>query len=76
MIRKHLTKLFDSADQFIEDSNWTTISVLKICLISLGFLLGVSTKKHKKLKGFFAFVLFAATCAPLVQKFAHIYKES
>ena len=36
-----MKKLLNIADRYLEESDWKTISLLKICLFSMGVLFGL-----------------------------------
>ena len=41
--------LFASADEYLQNSDWKDIAVLKLCLLSLGLLAGMQLpEKHRK----------------------------
>ena len=72
-----MSKLFDAADRYLEESDWKTIAVLKICLIALGIMLGIRVKKeHKKPVFIVTLIIFFATVIPLVKKFIKVWKEA
>ena len=72
-----MSKLFDAADRYLEESDWKTIAVLKICLIALGIMLGTRVKKeHKKPVFIVTLIIFFATVIPLVKKFIKVWKEA
>ncbi len=65
--------LFASADEYLQNSDWKDIAVLKLCLLSLGLLAGMQLpEKHRKTARVAAVVLFVATYIPLMAKFLSI----
>ena len=65
--------LFASADEYLQNSDWKDIAVLKLCLLSLGLLAGMQLpEKHRKTARVAAVVLFVATYIPLMTKFLRI----
>lgn len=36
-----MNRLLDIADQYIRESDWKTIAVLKFCLLSIGMIVGM-----------------------------------
>lgn len=65
--------LFASADEYLQNSDWKDIAVLKLCLLSLGLLAGMQLpEEHRKTARVAAVVLFAATYIPLMAKFLSI----
>ncbi len=68
--------LFEIADEYIHTSDWKTISVLKFCLLSLGFLFGLQIREDgKKQARIIAFSIFAVTYIPLIAKLFRITKK-
>lgn len=65
-----MKKLFAVADEYVRVSDWKVLSLLKICLLSLGMLFGMQiAPKHKKPVFWSCVVLFAVTYVPLMAKF-------
>ena len=65
--------LFASADEYLQNSDWKDIAVLKLCLLSLGLLAGMQLpEKHRKTARVAAGVIFVATYIPLMTKFLRI----
>lgn len=64
-----MKKLLNIADRYLEKSDWRTISILKICLFSMGVLVGMDVcEKGKKPARIAAGSIFLATYIPLVAK--------
>ncbi len=71
-----MKKLFDTANRYIETSDWKIIAVLKFCLIALGLMIGLQIKpQHKKPIFFTALGIFLATYIPLMIKFYKVFAE-
>lgn len=69
-----MKKLFDTANRYIQTSDWKIIAVLKFCLISLGLMLGMLIKPaHKKLVFIGALGVFIVTYIPLMIKFYRVF---
>lgn len=65
--------LFASADEYLQNSDWKDIAVLKLCLLSLGLLAGMQLpEKHRKTARVAAVVIFVATYIPLMTEFLRI----
>ena len=65
--------LFARADEYLQNSDWKDIAVLKLCLLSLGLLAGMQLpEKHRKTARVAAVVIFVATYIPLMTKFLRI----
>lgn len=63
-------KLFQVADRYCKESNWKTLALLKICLFSIGVMVGMLIPKEKKKAVFgISAVAFLATYLPLMGKF-------
>ncbi|MDD2215487.1 MAG: permease of phosphate ABC transporter [Eubacteriales bacterium] len=60
----------EKTQRYIRHMNIVDFALLKICLASMGTILGISMpKKHKKKVAIGAGVIFALTYAPLMAKF-------
>ena len=65
-----MKELFAYAQKYKEEINLLDLSLFKVCLVSIGVLIGLSVPKSKKKKVAAASsVLFAFTYAPLMTKF-------
>ncbi len=68
-----MNRIFASADEFLRQSGWKDIAVLKFCLLSLGLLAGMQiAEKCKKSARIAASVVFAITYVPLMVKYLRI----
>lgn len=68
-----MKRVFASADEFIRESTWKDLAVLKFCLLSLGLLAGIRiAERHKKGVRIAASVVFALTYIPLMAKYLRI----
>ncbi len=68
-----MKKLFTYADEYIKESDWQDLAMLKLCLGALGVLIGLSLPgEKKKTAGLFAAGIFTATYLPLMSKFYRI----
>lgn len=68
-----MNRIFAGADEFIKESDWKDITVLKFCLLSLGLLAGMQvTEKSKKGVRIAASVVFILTYIPLMVKYLRI----
>ena len=75
-----MKKLIECADNFILESDWKDIALIKLCLCSLGIIIVLCIpKKKKKVPLCAAVSVFAATYVPLIMKFgkvaADVYKN-
>ncbi len=69
-------RLFEAADQYIKESDWKTIALLKICLLALGVLIGMQVAKEKRKIVFgIGGLVFLATYVPLITKFVKIIMQ-
>lgn len=65
--------LFASADEYLRQSSWKDLAVLKLCLLSLGLLIGMEIpKRGRKETRIAAALLFAATYIPLMVRYLRI----
>ena len=72
-----MKRLFDYAEQYLKESDWRTIAMLKFCLFSMGLFTG--TYMAGKKKGYVrisALIVFAATYIPLMAKLFGIIADS
>ena len=69
-------KLFQVADRYCKESNWKTLALLKICLFSIGVMIGILLPKEKKKAALgIGAVAFLATYLPLMGKFFRTKKK-
>lgn len=69
-----MNKLFNVADQYIQESDWKVIALLKFCLISLGVIVGMQVApKHRKPVLLGCLAVFIATYIPLMAKLLRLY---
>ena len=68
-----MKKLFESADRYLQESDWKDLALIKFCLFSMGLLIGMQLPKkfHKAVK-IGAAVVFVGTYIPLMVKYARI----
>ncbi len=65
-----MKKLFSAADDYIAQMTWKDLGLVKLCLCSMGVLLGLATgKKARKWVALVAVVTFLATYIPLILDF-------
>ncbi len=68
-----IKKLFDSADWYLEESDWKDIAVIKFCLCSLGIMIGAAIPENGKKKAAAgAAAVFTATYIPLMGKYFRV----
>lgn len=62
--------IFDLGNQYIKESDWKDLALIKFCLCAMGVILGVNVApKHKKTVTIVAASVFVATYIPLMGKF-------
>ena len=72
-----MKRVFSSANEFIRESNWKDLAVLKFCLLSLGLLAGTQiAERRKKGVGITASVVFVLTYTLLMVKYLRILIET
>lgn len=65
-----MNRLTDAANRYLKDCDWKDISILKVCLIALGVLLGIAVPaRKKKASAWAASLVFLAAYVPLMAKF-------
>lgn len=72
-----MNKLFECANQYVEQCDWKDLAMLKGCLCAIGVLIGISVPREKR-KPFLivAGIVFIATYIPLMTKFVKVVKEN
>ena len=62
-------KIIAIGNEYIAQSDWKVLAVLKFCLISIGILIGVQVpRKHKKCVVTICLITFLVTYIPLMIK--------
>ena len=68
-----MKRIFASADEFVRESDWKELAVLKFCLLSLGLLAGMQiAERCKKGVRIAASIVFTLTYIPLMVKYLRI----
>ena len=68
-----MKRIFASADEFVRQSGWKDLAVLKFCLLSLGLLAGMQiAERCKKGVRIAASIVFTLTYIPLMVKYLKI----
>lgn len=68
-----MKRLFQWADEYIQESDWKTLAALKFCLCAIGILIGIALpSKGKKPALLGAAAVFIGTYIPLMAKFFRI----
>lgn len=68
-----MKKLFAYANQYVAESDWKDLALLKFCLCAMGILIGVNVApKYKKAVTAGALAVFVATYIPQMSKFLGI----
>lgn len=71
--RELMKTLISIANDYIETSDWKTITALKFCLLSLGVIAGMQVRgEHRKPVTKCALTVFLATYIPLMAKLIRI----
>ena len=62
-----MKRLFDCADEFLQNSSWKDLALVKFCLFSMGLLVGLQiTERCKKGVRIAASAVFLLTYIPLL----------
>lgn len=65
-----MKKLLACANQYVKESDWKDLALLKFCLCAVGIMIGLSIPKEKKKFPFLAAgSVFVVTYIPLMMKF-------
>lgn len=68
-----MKNIFDLGNQYVKESDWKDLALIKFCLCAMGVILGVNVApKHKKTVTIFASLVFVATYIPLMGKLFRI----
>lgn len=68
-----MKKLFEYANQYVRESDWKDMALLKFCLCAMGVMIGVAIlPKHKKAALGIVAGVFTVTYIPLMAKFLNI----
>lgn len=68
-----MKQLFIYADEYIRQSDWKDLAMLKFCLAAIGVLIGVSLPaRSRKRASWIAAGIFIITYIPLMAKFLRI----
>ncbi len=68
-----MKKLFGYADEYLRQSDWRDLALVKFCLMSIGLMIGMFIPKEKrKLALPAAAGVFLLTYVPLMSKFFRI----
>ncbi len=71
-----MKRLFASADEFLRESGWRDLALVKLCLFSMGLLAGLQvTERRRKRVRIAASAVFLLTYVPLMAKFLGILTE-
>lgn len=77
-MRKELrhTKLFKLANRYIQESDWRTLAALKLCLLSIGLIVGMLLPASCRTAVLIVSgVVFVATYIPLMAKFFRLMRK-
>ena len=68
-----MNKLFEIANQYVKESDWKDLSLIKLCLCAMGIIIGANiSSKHKNTISKVASGVFLVTYIPLMAKFFRI----
>lgn len=71
-----MKKLFVYADEYIKQSDWKDLAMLKFCLAAIGVLIGISlAPKEKKKAAWLSGTVLAVTYIPLMKKFFQVVSQ-
>ena len=68
-----MKRLFAGADEFLRESDWRDLALVKFCLFSIGLLAGLQvTERRRQSVRIAALAVFLLTYIPLMTKFLRI----
>lgn len=71
--REQVKRIINTANVYVQESDWKDFALVKLCLCSVGLMIGAALpKKAKKPVIFGAMAVFVATYVPLITKFMRI----
>ncbi len=71
-----MKSLFDYGNEYLKQSDWKDLAMIKFCLCSMGIVIGCSLpEKYRKPAIAASAGVFALTYVPLMKKFADIVME-
>lgn len=71
-----MERLITIANQYVKESDWKLITMLKMCLLSLGVMIGISLpRKHKNMVFAICVPVFFVTYVPMLVKLIKLIKE-
>ncbi|MBS6196627.1 MAG: permease of phosphate ABC transporter [Clostridiales bacterium] len=69
-----MKKVFACADQYLRESDWKDLAMVKFCLCAMGIMIGLCVPKEKKKYPFVAAgIVFVVTYIPLMAKYIKIF---
>lgn len=72
-----MKSLFDGANEYVKESDWKDLSLIKFCLCAIGIMIGINVpRKKKKTVLIGASVVFTLTYVPLMSKFLRLMLKS
>lgn len=72
-----MKNLFAIADEYLRQSDWRDLALIKFCLFSMGVLAGVlAPKNRRKLVVSLAAATFVVTYLPLMAKFSVLFRQN
>ena len=64
-----MKRLFELGNQYVRESDWKDLALVKFCLCAMGIMIGIQIPtKHKKVVVAGAIGVFVATYIPLMTK--------
>lgn len=71
-----MQRLLSYGDRFAEESTWKDFALLKLCMVAIGIMWGMTIpKKSQKTVGFIALIGFITSYIPLMSKLFRILDE-
>lgn len=68
--------LVEKGNQYVRESDWKTMALLKLCLCAMGVMIGLKVPRKKmQVVGCTAFAVFLACYVPLVWKLVEIVRR-
>ena len=76
-MKKFFAFIFESANEYVRQSDWRDLAMLKCCLAAIGVLIGLLLPRRCRRGAFLvAGGVFAATYVPLMSKYIRIVLQN
>lgn len=72
-----MKRLFALAEEYMDGCDWKLLAIFKICLLTLGMLIGMyAPRRYRRSLTLTCVPLFLVTYLPLMERLARVWRES